>query len=43
MEQTATALQLAFEECVIESFNLYEMATKGEFKLNVKYLVQLNY
>ena len=36
MEQTATALQLAFEECVIDSFNLYEMATKGKYlKLNL--------
>lgn len=30
VEQTATALQLAFEESVIDSYNLYMMATKGE-------------
>lgn len=29
MEQAATSLQLNFEESVIESYNLYEMATKG--------------
>lgn len=29
MEQAATSLQLSFEESVIESYNLYEMATKG--------------
>nr|CAH0110851.1 unnamed protein product [Daphnia galeata] len=29
MEQAATAVQLCFEEYVIESYNLYEMATKG--------------
>lgn len=29
MAQAATALQLSFEETVIESYNLYEMATKG--------------
>ena len=30
MEQAATAVQLSFEESVIESYNLYEMATKGD-------------
>lgn len=29
MEQAATSIQLCFEECVIESYNVYEMATKG--------------
>ena len=29
MEQSATSIQLSFEEHVIESYNLYEMATKG--------------
>lgn len=29
MEEAATGLQLAFEESVNESFNLYQTATKG--------------
>lgn len=28
--ETATALQLSFEEAVVESYNLYEIATKGK-------------
>ena len=30
MAETATALQLSFEEAVVESYNLYEIATKGK-------------
>lgn len=33
MEQAATSMQLSFEESVIESYNLYEMATKGDVAL----------
>lgn len=33
MAETATALQLSFEEAVVESYNLYETATKGNWIL----------
>ena len=35
MAETATALQLSFEEAVVESYNLYEMATKGNTKFEL--------
>lgn len=34
MEQAATALQIHFEETVVESYNLYTMASKGKLLRN---------